>query len=146
MADVSQMKDEAFPAPSKQANGLIDGVETEAMVMHFSDKIMVTLSQEGRLSQWIQVPLLAPSPAAAEMPLPNPSLLPLAHLTPRTLLGGGGEERESSGQLYAAQIASHIARKNSEEGRTLLVGLGLQKPTPNRESFFDLIELIQKVL
>lgn len=47
------MKDEAFPAPSKQANGLIDGVETEAMVMHFSDKIMVTLSQEGRLSQWV---------------------------------------------------------------------------------------------
>ncbi|KAK6833750.1 hypothetical protein PG990_001415 [Apiospora arundinis] len=146
MADISQIKEEAFPAPSKQANGLIDGVETEAMVMNFSDKIMVTLSQEGRLSQWIQVPLLAPSPAAAEMSLPNPSLLPLAHLTPRTLLGGGGEERESSGQLYAAQIASHIARKNPEEGRTLLVGLGLQKPTPNRESFFDLIELIQKVL
>ncbi|KAK7935108.1 hypothetical protein PG985_000603 [Apiospora marii] len=146
MADLPQIKEEAFPAPSKQANGLIDGIDTEAMVMNFADKIMVTLSQEGRLSQWIQVPLLAPSPAAAEMSLPNPSLLPLTHLTPRTLLGGGGEERESSGQLYAAQIASHIARKNPEEGRTLLVGLGLQKPTPNRESFFDLIELIQKIL
>ncbi|KAK8035052.1 hypothetical protein PG993_010047 [Apiospora rasikravindrae] len=146
MADLSQIKEEPFPAPSRQANGLIDGIATEAMVMNFADKIMVTLSQEGRLSQWIQVPLLAPSPAAAEMALPNPSLLPLAHLTPRTLLGGGGEERESSGQLYAAQIASHIARRNPEEGRTLLVGLGLQKPTPNRESFFDLIELIQKIL
>lgn len=53
MADISQIKEEAFPAPSKQANGLIDGVETEAMVMNFSDKIMVTLSQEGRLSQWV---------------------------------------------------------------------------------------------
>lgn len=163
MAELSQIREEAYPAPSKQTNGLIDGIDTEAMVMNFADKIMVTLSQEGRLSQWvysgslpslrsqlnmrqIQIPLLAPSPAAAEMSLPNPSLLPLAHLTPRTLLGGGGEERESSGQLYAAQIASHIARKNPEEGRTLLVGLGLQKPTPNRESFFDLIELIQKVL
>ncbi|KAK8058674.1 hypothetical protein PG994_009122 [Apiospora phragmitis] len=146
MADLSQVKEEPFPARSKRANGLIDGMETEAMVMNFADKIMVTLSQEGRLSQWIQVPLLAPTPAAAEMSLPNPSLLPLTHLTPRTLLGGGGEQRESSGQLYAAQIASHIARKNPEEGRTLLVGLGLQKPTPNRESFFDLIELIQKIL
>ncbi|KAK8113075.1 hypothetical protein PG984_013601 [Apiospora sp. TS-2023a] len=146
MAELSQIREEAYPAPSKQANGLIDGIDTEAMVMDFADKIMVTLSQEGRLSQWIQVPLQAPSPSAAEMSLPNPSLLPLAHLTPRTLLGGGGEERESSGQLYAAQIASHIARKNPEEGRTLLVGLGLQKPTPNRESFFDLIELIQKIL
>jgi proteasome assembly chaperone 3 len=80
------------------------------------------------------------------MALPDASLLPLSHLTPKTLLGGGGEERESSGQLYAVQIASFIARKDSDEKRTLLVGLGLLKPKPNRESFFDVIELIQKIL
>lgn len=80
------------------------------------------------------------------MALPNNSLLPLTHLTPRTLLGGGGDERESSGQLYAVQIASHLARRNPEEQRTLLVGLGIAKPKPDRESFFDLIELVQKVL
>jgi proteasome assembly chaperone 3 len=80
------------------------------------------------------------------MALPNASLLPLPHLTPKTLLGGGGDERESSGQLYAVQIASFIARKDSDEKRTLLVGLGLIKPKPDREAFFDLIELVQKVL
>lgn len=161
----SQVREEPFPAPSRQATGLIGGVETEAACVLFEDKIMVTLSQGGRLAQWvriyafeavdhqrrtdvsqIQVPLSAPSPAAADMALPNNSLLPLTHLTPRTLLGGGGDERESSGQLYAVQIASHLARRNPEEQRTLLVGLGIAKTKPDRESFFDLIELVQKVL
>ncbi|ORY71570.1 uncharacterized protein BCR38DRAFT_329480 [Pseudomassariella vexata] len=144
--DSSQVKDEPFPAPSKRAMGTIDGVETEATSIFFSDKIMVTLSQHGRLSQWIQVPLSAPSPASIEMALPNASLLPMAHLTPKTLFGGGGEERESFGQLNAVQIGSLIARKNPEEQRTLLVGLGLLKAKLDREAFFDLIELIQKVL
>lgn len=80
------------------------------------------------------------------MALPDSGLLPLPHLTPKTLLGGGGDERETTGQLYAVQIASHIARRNSEEKRTLLVGLGLLKPKPDREAFFDLIELVQRIL
>lgn len=50
------------------------------------------------------------------------------------------------GQLYAVQIASHIVRRDPEERRTLVVGLGIQKFKPDREAFFDVIELIQKVL
>lgn len=80
------------------------------------------------------------------MALPDTSLLPLPHLTPKILLGGGGEERESTGQLYAVQIASHIARKDSDEKRTLVIGFGLLKPKPDRESFFDVIELVQQIL
>ncbi|KAI0119331.1 hypothetical protein F4814DRAFT_447144 [Daldinia grandis] len=144
--DASQVVEAPFPAQSKAATGPVDGVATEASVLHFSDKILVTLSQEGRLSQWIQVPLSAPSPASIDMALANPSLLPLSHLTPKTLLGGGGEERESLAQLYAVQIASHIARRNSDENRTLVVGLGLKTLKPGREAFFDVLELIQKVL
>jgi proteasome assembly chaperone 3 len=94
----------------------------------------------------IQVSLSAPSAASVDMALPDASLLPLPHLTPKVLLGGGGEERESSGQLYAVQIASHIARRNPEEKRMLIVGLGLMKPKPDRESFFDVIELVQQIL
>ncbi|KAI8960537.1 hypothetical protein F5Y11DRAFT_263213 [Daldinia sp. FL1419] len=135
-----------FPAQSKAATGTIDGIPTEASVVLFSDKILVTLSQEGRLSQWIQVPLSAPSPASVEMALANSNLLPLSHLTPKTLLGGGGEERESQAQLYAVQIASHISRRSPEEQRTLVVGLGLRTLKPEREAFFDVLELVQKVL
>ncbi|KAI0884417.1 uncharacterized protein GGS22DRAFT_189546 [Annulohypoxylon maeteangense] len=144
--DASRVVEEPFPAKSKAACGPIDGIPTEASVLHFSDKIFLTLSQEGRLSQWIQVPLSAPSPASVEMALANSSLLPMSHLTPKTLLGGGGEERESLAQLYAVQIASHIARRDSDDRRTLVVGLGLKTLKPDREAFFDVLELIQKVL
>ncbi|KAI1096997.1 hypothetical protein F5B19DRAFT_15695 [Rostrohypoxylon terebratum] len=144
--DASRVIEEPFPAKSKAASGPIDGIPTEVSVLHFSDKILLTLSQEGRLSQWIQVPLSAPSSASVEMALANSSLLPMSHLTPKTLLGGGGEERESLAQLYAVQIASHIARRDSGERRTLVVGLGLKTLKPDREAFFDVLELIQKVL
>lgn len=73
-------------------------------------------------------------------------MLPLGHLTPKTLVGAGGEQRETIGHLYASQIASIIATRNPEEIRTVLVGLGLQKVDVAREGFFDLLELIQKVV
>lgn len=47
------VREEPFPAPSKQAKGLVNGVETEVSSMNFSDKIMVTISQGGRLAQWV---------------------------------------------------------------------------------------------
>ncbi|KAI0457089.1 hypothetical protein F5B21DRAFT_501788 [Xylaria acuta] len=142
-----QTIDEPFPAASNCATGQVDGVSTEATALFFADRILVTLCQEGRLSQWvIQVPLSAPSPAAVDMALANESLLPMSHLTPKTLLGGGGEERESLAQLYAVQIASYVARRDADERRTLVVGLGLQRLRSDREAFFDVLELIQKVL
>lgn len=73
-------------------------------------------------------------------------MLPLGHLTPKTLIGAGGEQRETVGQLYASQIASTIATRNPEEARTLLVGFGLQKVDLERETFFDLLELVQMVI
>lgn len=73
-------------------------------------------------------------------------MLPLGHLTPKTLMGAGGEQRETIGHLYASQIASTMATRNPEETRTVLVGLGLQKLESNRDAFFDLLELIQNVI
>ncbi|KAI0413649.1 hypothetical protein F5X98DRAFT_378548 [Xylaria grammica] len=129
-----QILDEPFPAASKHETGQIGGIATEATALFFADRILV------------QVPLSAPSPAAVDMALVNESLLPMSHLTPKTLLGGGGEERESMAQLYAVQIASYIVRRDSDERRTLVVGLGLQNLRQDREAFFDVLELMQKVL
>lgn len=42
-----------FPAASKQVAGIVEGVQTDVMIMNFSDKIMLTISQEGRLSHWV---------------------------------------------------------------------------------------------
>jgi proteasome assembly chaperone 3 len=74
------------------------------------------------------------------------SALPSTHLTPKTLLGGGGEERETLGQLYASQIASHLALRDPDEQRTLLLGLGMEKVETASEAFFDVLELMQQVL
>jgi proteasome assembly chaperone 3 len=73
------------------------------------------------------------------------ALLPSTHLTPKTILGGGGEDRETLGQLYAAQIASQLSTRAPDDRRTLVVGLGLQKLDTAREAFFDLVELVQQV-
>lgn len=52
-ATVSEVREEPFPAKTKQATGTINGVPTEATSISFSDRIVVTISQEGRLSQWV---------------------------------------------------------------------------------------------
>jgi proteasome assembly chaperone 3 len=61
-------------------------------------------------------------------------------------MGGGGEERETLGHLYASQIATVIATRDPEERRTVVVGLGLLKVDMEREAFFDMMELLQKVI
>lgn len=98
----------------------------------------------------INVPLDVTNPSATDQYLPSAneedSLLPMTHLTPRTLLGGATEERETLGQLYAAQIASLIASKNPQEKRTVMVGLGLSKVEASREDFYNTIDLVRKCL
>jgi proteasome assembly chaperone 3 len=42
-----------FPAATKQVAGLVNGVQTDVMTMSFSDKVMVTISQGGRLAHWV---------------------------------------------------------------------------------------------
>ena len=42
-----------YPAISKQATGEVDGITTDVMSVAFADKIMVTISQGGRLAQWV---------------------------------------------------------------------------------------------
>lgn len=73
-------------------------------------------------------------------------MLPLGHLSPKTLMGSGGEQRETLGHLYASQIASVIATRNPEESRTVIVGLGLQKLDMDRDAFFDMLELLQNII
>jgi proteasome assembly chaperone 3 len=45
-----------FPAASKQAAGLVNGTQTDVSSIYFADKIMITISQGGRLSQWVCIP------------------------------------------------------------------------------------------
>jgi proteasome assembly chaperone 3 len=96
----------------------------------------------------VQVPLSGTAAGAVDLNLPssNHGLLPSTHLTPKTILGGGGEERETLGHLYAAQLASHLSLVSPNEHRILVVGFGLLKTDPDRETFFDMVDLARKVL
>jgi proteasome assembly chaperone 3 len=70
----------------------------------------------------------------------------MPHLTAVSLLGGTIPERETIGQLLAAQIGSLLIAKRPQETRTLVVGLGLQKATIPKEEFRELVGLALKGL
>ncbi|TGO69594.1 hypothetical protein BOTNAR_0009g00410 [Botryotinia narcissicola] len=160
---ISEILPSPFPARSKTASAKVNGMDTNVTCMYFADKILITITQGGRLGQWIQIPLTSASPTSYDTSIPLPSasndtgngggnmILPLEHLTPRTLLGAGGEKRERIGHLYASQIGSMILGRDPEERRTVLVGLGLELAEKEaregeREGYFDLLELVHGVL
>ena len=47
---------EAFPAPTRTASALIDGFTTDAMMINFTDKLLFTICQNGRLAHWVCFP------------------------------------------------------------------------------------------
>lgn len=44
-----------YPAQTRQAAGLIDGVQTDVLLVSFADKVVVTITQNGRLAQWVRL-------------------------------------------------------------------------------------------
>ncbi len=52
---MSAAVEDSFPVPSKQAKGTVNGIPTEASAIFFADKILLTVSQDGRLSQWVSL-------------------------------------------------------------------------------------------
>jgi hypothetical protein len=46
-----------YPATTKRVTGFVNGLSTDAMVVGFADKILITLAQEGRLAQWVRIRL-----------------------------------------------------------------------------------------
>jgi proteasome assembly chaperone 3 len=134
-----------FPAPSKTVSSTIASVPTQITALNFSDKLVLTISQSGRLNHWLHIPLaggrllesgfLNPS---AETDV-DASLLPFAHLTATTVLGGTRGEFDILGQTLATTLATAMLMRNPEEQRMLVVGLGLEKADQGREAFDELI-------
>ena len=42
-----------YPITPRQASCLVDGVHTEVTTTSFSDKILITVTQNGSLAQWV---------------------------------------------------------------------------------------------
>ncbi|KAL4898576.1 hypothetical protein BDV59DRAFT_6406 [Aspergillus ambiguus] len=139
-----------FPAATKQAAGVVKGIQTDVMRISFSDRILITISQKGRLGHWLHVPMENRNPGTEGMHTfsdsGDDSLLPLSSLTATSLLGGRAPGHDTVGQLYARQIASAIAMKNPSEKRLLVVGLGLETADADRDVFFDIIDLVLRCI
>ncbi|KAF2810765.1 uncharacterized protein BDZ99DRAFT_508258 [Mytilinidion resinicola] len=151
-----------YPARTKTASASINSIPTTATSIYFADKIVLTVTQAGRLAHWLHVPLDTESPAS-EAPLepsftdppddensagPPSDLLPLSHLTATTVLGGTVPVLDTLGQLLATQIASAIATRDAAERRMVVVGLGLDKGLVGRgrEGFAEVVGLVLGVL
>ncbi|KAF3916046.1 hypothetical protein ABW21_db0203167 [Orbilia brochopaga] len=145
-----------YPIFSSSKAASIAGRPTTATILGFADKIILTISQSGRLAQWFQVPLDAAHPAYLEAKSTrtqndddddaDDSLLPLTHLTPKCLLGASTSERQAQGQLYAVQLVSLLAMRNIRETRTVLVGLGFDEAEHTSDVFMETLQLVGSCL
>lgn len=143
-----------YPAQTTTTTATISTTNTPTTItrISFADKILITITQNGRLAQWLTVPLAADNPTTTDPHFgltgtaDEDSLLPVTRFQPRTLLGAGGGERETMGQLYASQIASLITTKDPGEGRVLMVGLGIARVDLSREGFLEVLDAVTRVL
>lgn len=144
-----------FPTRTRMASATLHGIDTTVTSVDFADKILVTITQNGRLAHWLHVPL---DISATDVPLtpfahldredqdPNFDLLPMHHLTATTILGGTMVDLAVLGQMLATQIASAVKTRNERETRTVVVGLGLDKKMAETEQFTELIKLVLEVV
>ncbi|KAH8712202.1 hypothetical protein GQ44DRAFT_551006, partial [Phaeosphaeriaceae sp. PMI808] len=144
-----------YPAPTKSASSLVKGLRTTATCVDFADKIMITVTQNGRLAHWVHVPLdiAATDTSMVSNPHlerddsdPDSDLLPLHHLTATTILGGTVPELDILGQTLATQIASALKTRDERDARMLVLGMGLDKSMASREEFSEIVGLLLQVI
>ncbi|EMC96249.1 hypothetical protein BAUCODRAFT_467782 [Baudoinia panamericana UAMH 10762] len=140
-----------FPALTKTSSGIANNLLTVVTSISFSDKLLITVTQAGKLAHWVHVPL-----ATASLDPLNPTsnssfanadpenaLLPRSDLTATTVLGGTKREDEVIGQTLCTTVASAILMKRPGEERLLVMGLGLQDATSiARQGFGEIVGLI----
>ncbi|KAK4580249.1 hypothetical protein LTR86_000452 [Recurvomyces mirabilis] len=143
------------PFPAKR---LVSGHQTTITSINFTDKLLITISQAGRLSHWVHVPLatasadqIAPSSGNNSSGLgsvdPESALLPRSDLTATTVLGGTKREEEVVGQTLGTVIGSAVLMKRAGEQRLLVLGLGLVDTVGlGREGFEEVVGLVLDVL
>ncbi|KAI0819540.1 hypothetical protein BC628DRAFT_1402112 [Trametes gibbosa] len=124
----------------------LDGVSTDVLLQLFADRVVVLVTQLGKVGSLIEasmpstMPLLPPPPpdpmAPNELPLPIPP--PSLQLTP--LLGGAPTEQiQTLHSLYASQIATLVwtleeASAFEAERRPVVVGIALARAAQPSQS------------
>ncbi|KAI8943507.1 hypothetical protein NX059_001508 [Plenodomus lindquistii] len=145
----------AYPARTRTASATIQGMDTTVTSVDFADKLLVTVTQNGRLAHWVHVPLDI-SATDGHMTVnayvdhddeqPNSDLLPMHHLTATTILGGTMAHLDVLGQTLATQVASAIKTRDERETRMVVLGMGLDKTMTARDNFTELMGLVLEVV
>ncbi|EMD87664.1 hypothetical protein COCC4DRAFT_134469 [Bipolaris maydis ATCC 48331] len=145
----------AYPAHTKTATVTINGLETTATAISFADKVLITVTQQGRLAHWVHVPLDITATDASvtsnsylerDEEDPNSDLLPMHQLTATTILGGTIPELDTLGQTLATQVASAIKQRDERESRMVVLGMGLDKSMVGRGAFSELVGLVLGII
>lgn len=74
-----------YPAIIKQTAGIVDGTPTDITSTQFSDKIMITITQGGRLAQWVNCYPVSTSANKSLMRSFHRFMYHLMHLIPALL-------------------------------------------------------------
>ncbi|KAG0202126.1 hypothetical protein BGX28_005268 [Mortierella sp. GBA30] len=121
--------DAPFPLVNKQAARTIQGLHTEVLVTAFTDKIVILVSQYGKVGSIIHTTVdqqsLTSSAAASD----------LVATTSSFLLGAGSSASKKTQlyRVYASHISQMIHHQNPAEIRPVVLSLALCMQEPDME-------------
>ena len=110
----------SYPARTKQAAAIIDGLHTDVMSIEFADRIVVTITQEGRLAQWVRSSGADPSILLMRVFQGSSSLGSVSLHLYRDACGEPGGERISSDGTFDTHhpLGRHSATKRDNRPAT----------------------------
>ncbi|KAG0363876.1 hypothetical protein BC939DRAFT_449666 [Gamsiella multidivaricata] len=127
----SSSSNAAFPLSNKQAARIVQGRHTEVLVTSFVDKILILVSQYGKVGSVIHTAVdqqtLAPNTTTSSSDLVS---------TSSTFLLGAGSSVSKKTQLYnvyASHISQMIHHQNPAETRSVILSLALAVQEPDLE-------------
>ncbi|KAG2078226.1 hypothetical protein BDR04DRAFT_1087977 [Suillus decipiens] len=130
----------------------LEGVPTEIMVQGFADRILVLVTQMGKVGNLIQasIPSTTPLLSAHDEDLTTGLPAPPAAIQLTPLLGGAPSEHlQTLHSLYAAQIATIIwveeAKKMAVERRSVIVGIAL-RDGDERKTFHGVMDHLNRLI
>ncbi|KAF9155774.1 hypothetical protein DFQ26_009633 [Actinomortierella ambigua] len=132
-----------FPLQNKQAAALVNGKHTEVLVTAFSDKILILVSQYGKVGSLLHTTVDNPQEMQRPQTTYSPydpayseerdgSNLRLATTNTTFLLGAGSSTSKKAQlyQVYTSHVAQMIVHQNPQETRSIVFSLALDVPEP----------------
>ncbi|KAG0259969.1 hypothetical protein BGZ95_004544, partial [Linnemannia exigua] len=123
------MDSKPFPLINRQAARIIQGRHTEVLVVSFIDKILILVSQYGKVGSLIHTTVDQQSLTATT------TASDLASTSSSFLLGAGSSTSKKTQlyQVYASHISQMIQHQNPMENRPVVLSLALAIQEPDQE-------------